>query len=36
MDTNVFMVGLACCCLVVGIYFFFVRNRTEEHVHQPQ
>jgi hypothetical protein len=30
METTIFLVGLSCSCLVVGIYFFFVRSRREE------
>lgn len=30
MDSTVYLVVLACACLVVGIYFFFVRQRPEE------
>lgn len=29
METS-FIVVLSCVCLVVGIYFFFVRSRTSE------
>jgi len=37
MDTTVFLVVTACVCLVVGIYFFFVRSRSaEEKSEQPQ
>ena len=36
METNVFLVGLSCSCLVVGIYFFFVRPRPGETSVQPQ
>jgi hypothetical protein len=30
MATTVFLIGLSCSCLVVGIYFFFVRTRPDE------
>ncbi len=30
METTVFLVVLSCSCLVVGIYFFFVRPRPSE------
>ena len=33
---EVFWVSAACLCLVVGIYFFFVRNRAEEKAETPQ
>jgi hypothetical protein len=36
MDTSVYLVVSACACLVVGIYFFFVRSRPEEKTEQPQ
>ena len=36
MATTVFLVGLSCSCLVVGIYFFFVRARPEEKPEAPQ
>jgi nitrogen fixation-related uncharacterized protein len=36
MDTTVFLVVIACFCLVVGIYFFFVRSRPEEKSSEPQ
>ena len=34
MDSMSFLVGLSCFCLIVGIYFFFVRHRETEQ--QPQ
>lgn len=30
MNATVFLVIAACACLVVGIYFFFVRSRSSE------
>jgi hypothetical protein len=30
MDNVLFWVVATCICLVVGIYFFFVRSRPEE------
>ena len=36
MATTVFLVGLSCSCLVVGIYFFFVRSRPDEKAQEPQ
>jgi hypothetical protein len=30
MDATVFWVVSACVCLVVGVYFFFVRARQAE------
>jgi len=36
MDTTVFLVSLSCACLVVGIYFFFVRRRPDENLHDSQ
>jgi hypothetical protein len=31
MDTGtIFLVVASCACLVVGIYFFFVRKRPDE------
>jgi hypothetical protein len=36
MDSTVFLVLVACACLVVGIYFFFVRSRPEEKPSEPQ
>jgi hypothetical protein len=32
----VFWVVASCACLVVGIYFFFVRSRPSEKPHEPQ
>lgn len=34
METTLSLIALACVCLVVGIYFFFVRQRSNEQ--QPQ
>jgi hypothetical protein len=34
METSFFIV-LTCACLVVGIYFFFVRTRPGETPEQP-
>jgi hypothetical protein len=36
MDSTVFLIMTACACLVVGIYFFFVRSRPEEKSQQQQ
>ncbi len=36
METTIFLVGVSCCCLVVGIYFFFVRSRPEEKPQDPK
>ena len=36
MEFNVYLVDLSCSCLVVGIYFFFVRQRAGETVPTPQ
>jgi hypothetical protein len=30
METTISLVVVSCACLVVGIYFFFVRSRPEE------
>lgn len=30
METGVFLIAASCVCLVVGIYFFFVRARRDE------
>jgi nitrogen fixation-related uncharacterized protein len=30
MEITHFLIGISCVCLVVGIYFFFVRSRPEE------
>ena len=34
MATTIFLIVLSCSCLVVGIYFFFVRARPEEKAQQ--
>ena len=36
METTVFMIAVSCVCLIVGIYFFFVRPRPEENPGEPQ
>jgi len=36
MDITGYLILTACACLVVGIYFFFVRQRPEEKSEQPQ
>ena len=35
MET-IFLIVTACACLVVGLYFFFVRSRPSEKPHEPQ
>jgi hypothetical protein len=35
METAVLVV-VSCACLVVGIYFFFVRPRSTETTHEAQ
>jgi hypothetical protein len=30
MELTIYMVALSCTCLIVGIYFFFVRPRPGE------
>ncbi len=35
MTTAVFF-GVTCTCLVVGIYFFFVRSRSEKSISERQ
>ena len=30
MATTISLIAITCSCLVVGIYFFFVRSRAEE------
>jgi hypothetical protein len=30
MDNVLFWIAASCACLVVGIYFFFVRRRASE------
>jgi hypothetical protein len=35
METTIFLVVTSCACLVVGIYFFFVRSRPEEKAQEP-
>lgn len=36
MDNLIFWVVATCACLVVGIYFFFVRSRTDEKAPEQQ
>jgi len=36
MEPIVFWIVTTCACLVVGIYFFFVRERPEEKPSEPQ
>ena len=36
METTIFLVVTSCACLVVGIYFFFVRARPEEKSQESQ
>jgi nitrogen fixation-related uncharacterized protein len=36
METTIFLVGVSCSCLIVGIYFFFVRSRPEQKPEDPQ
>lgn len=36
MDSVIFWVVASCACVVVGIYFFFVRSRTDEKAGEPQ
>jgi len=35
MET-VFLIVTACACIVVGLYFFFVRSRPSEKSHDRQ
>jgi hypothetical protein len=35
MET-LFLITTACVCLIVGLYFFFVRVRPSEKSHEPQ
>ena len=35
MET-IFLVVVSCACLVVGIYFFFVRQRPHENLEDSQ
>jgi len=36
MEATVSLIVLTCACLVVGIYFFFVRTSKPEEKSQPQ
>ena len=36
METTLSLIGVTCACLVVGIYFFFVRNRPGEKASEPR
>jgi len=36
MEPTVFLIVLSCACLIVGIYFFFVRSRTAEKTPEQQ
>jgi hypothetical protein len=36
MATEISLLVITCSCLVVGIYFFFVRARPEEKAQQSQ
>jgi hypothetical protein len=36
METILFWVVASCACLVVGIYFFFVRSRRDEKTPEQQ
>ena len=36
MDSTFFWVVAACACLIVGIYFFFVRARPTDKAREPQ
>lgn len=36
MDSTFFWIVAACVCIVVGIYFFFVRARQPENPTPPQ
>jgi hypothetical protein len=36
MESYLFWVVATCACLVVGIYFFFVRSRPDEKSQEPQ
>lgn len=36
MENVIFWLVATCACLVVGVYFFFVRARPEEKSPEPQ
>jgi hypothetical protein len=36
MATTIFLIVTSCACLVVGIYFFFVRSGREEKPREPE
>ncbi len=36
METTTFLIVVSCICLVVGIYFFFVRSRPEENAQRQE
>ena len=36
METTIGLIVVACACLVVGIYFFFVRTRPSDNLHDSQ
>jgi hypothetical protein len=36
MGTTIFLIVSSCACLVVGIYFFFVRSRQGEKPREPE
>jgi hypothetical protein len=36
METTLSLIAISCACLVVGIYFFFVRSRPADKPNEPQ
>jgi hypothetical protein len=36
MATTIFLIVTSCACLVIGIYFFFVRPRQGQKPHDPE